>query len=366
MSRMHRPSAPPAPPRAARLVAWSAVCAAAAVVAGCGDDAADGDRGASGTTTVAVAPPTTYEGTGLSAAAGRRAMRLLRDDLRPGEGVMTLSILSSGLSAQIGGPGTAQRALSVPATGPAVRGPLDVDGGNPRTGRDGLDPEAPGRIVAAIRRALPPGTPAAITSMMLSGGRQPAWSVLLERTATTDQRWSADGPGRAVVRAEDGAPAPLPGQQGNVRVPTGLDDRSLLRRANLRVALRSVGAAAGPGARVTSMLLSPKELTVGVRAGGKGRTYFVDAALGLRTGSTERPENRGVALADLDPGGPERALRAIAKQFRTEPGAGVDDVLLRRPKGERRFGYVLYVKVPGDAPGERRSLYATLDGKPAE
>ncbi|MEV4422195.1 hypothetical protein AB0L40_19800, partial [Patulibacter sp. NPDC049589] len=295
----------------------------------------------------------------------RGALARLEREMKPGEKVFSLSIRREYLS------GTVATATGAQGRSITIRRGSDVSTGTSgaTSGRgvplEALDRSAPTRLIEAARR----GTSGAILTddsdyVVLDAGREPgdpqSWALYLEGGA----RWTGDGHGRHVIRSDDGAPAPEPGEPGPARKPTGITGTSMVRSANVRRALQAVEPLVAEKSVVTGIDVRPGSVAVTTRRGYQERRWTVNAAFGVEASApTETTQLNGIPFSAVNPMGPERALRRIESRAKNRATSRVDYVLLNPrvaafPGSRTVWG--VYLK---DGSPVRRYWRATLDGR---
>jgi hypothetical protein len=115
--------------------------------------------------------------------------------------------------------------------------------------------------------------------------------------------------------------------------------------------------------RLGSLNVEAARRLAGVREGTSRRLVSVDAAFGVDPSAVTRSTDEDpVALPDIDPSGPARALRTIGRRLRTDAAAQVTSISLstvRSTAGDERPGWFLVLE--GD--GRDRIWRASLDGR---
>jgi len=278
---------------------------------------------------------------------GRAALVRLKREMRPGDDLSTVSLTSFHAVADLGTAGGGGRTLAIKDV-PDGRVDVDEDSGgpiDPGVPITRLDPDAPGRLLAAVLRGLGPDVRPRILEMraVASIGPRPdlEWQLDVAGPDAT-RRWTGDEHGRHVVRRSDGTPAPPEGSPGPALRPTGVNASSLLRPANLRAQLDAVAARPDAQGGVSSVGIAPKVMTVSLvqflgspdsqgRERLRTRIFTVDAAGGIEVAEVLRRERRdergvGVPIASIDPEAPLRALRTIGRRDDRDAGAAVRTV----------------------------------------
>lgn len=306
----------------------------------------------------------------LSPAGTREAFTRLKAKMRAGERITSLSLRPAYLSAQVtSGPGAKDRSISIREDrDDDYESETTVVSGTRGVSLEAVDLAGPQRLLAATRRGLGPRSAATVGYVVLDVPDGPdersGWAVYLEGTPSEDARWTSDIHGRGVLRPSDGAPAPPPGQAGPARTPVGVTGASMVRPANLRRAIAAVRAELPQGALVTGADVRPARVSITARRSFRERTYTVDAAFGLTIGETrETPSRDGLPIAQLNPAGPERALRKVDARQRNDAPKRIDYVIFN-PRSSSfpgsRTTWSLYLK--GGHPNGRY-WRSTVDGR---
>jgi hypothetical protein len=158
-----------------------------------------------------------------------------------------------------------------------------------------------------------------------------------------------------LIRAERNAEGD-PAQKAARGEVVGLDRLSLVREPNLRRVLAKIDA--GPRPLVADIRVAPARIDLTVRDdGGSRSTLSVDPAFKGEESDLSAGDGDAVRASKLDPGGPERMLRAVARRS----GVGVDavDYVTLAPLGLGELGWYMFLK-EGAAPD--RQWAAAMDG----
>jgi len=134
---------------------------------------------------------------------------------------------------------------------------------------------------------------------------------------------------------------------------TGLGPLSLLTAAQFGGAMTALGDRY-PDARATSIRVEPTRINASVRTGQYAlHQVSVDVALKTHEDGSGETTEKGLALARVDPRGPERLVRAVNERTRTQP-TDVDYLVLSvdstSPRASR---WALFLK-RGTPPDQRR------------
>lgn len=303
----------------------------------------------------------------LAPAGTRRALGQLRNELQPGERIVSLYLRDDELDViTTNGPDRPARRMTIDAEGLAENREQPGDAFHRGLTIAQVDDAAPQRLLAAVRRGL--GGPFAARFLLLDGGDRDGdpltWAAYLDGVPSARERWAGDAHGRHVVRTSDGAPAPTAGDRRPIVTPAGTNRSSLLRRENLRRALAAARAATWSDGRVQGVDVWPNHASVTVRRGYRQRRVTVDAGLGVRIDSRgETPQKGGLAFAAIDAAGPERALAGITRRTGRSATKRVDYVILspRNPVfPDDRTTWNVYLR--GGDPAARY-WRATVDGR---
>lgn len=132
--------------------------------------------------------------------------------------------------------------------------------------------------------------------------------------------------------------------------------------ANLRTALAAMRAKAGNAERMTSLRVDGDYLVAEYARGKERRYVYADRSgrVDLQSTRIGNPDDRAIAVGDVDPAAPDRVRRRIARIARVAPGK-VDYLVLLLTIGNAPY-WVGYLDQESDYDRQLNPFEARLDG----